>query len=149
MSPELKINPRLAQNTVQLLGRMLSGFGILQGFFIIISDEGRWSGPSFELALTVPGAPPVWGVLLLGAGLVSLVGSLASRMTPVVVGMYAGALWSSIFAVTFGITAIQNQSASTTGVWAYSLIGVLYVLVATVYRNSRGMYRDALHRYHS
>lgn len=149
MSPELTINPRLAQFAVQLAGRVLSWFAILQGSFIIFGGLDRWSSPSFAAALLLPGSPPSWGIILVILGLSALVGSHMARLRPVIFGMFGGAAWCAFFAMAFGVTAMQNSLASTTGVWAYGLIGTLYGLIGLTYRQSRKLRKSALHRDHS
>lgn len=137
MSNDLKIDPRVGQFFVQTVCRLLATFAILQGLNITFGGRNRWAGDSFAVALMLPGAPPTWGVILTLLGVSALAGSLTGRYTPVIVGMYGASIWSGFFAITFGLSAVSNPLASTTGVWAYGTFAVLFILVAHAFKESR------------
>lgn len=149
MGTELVINPRLAQYVVQTMGRLLATFAVLQGIFIIIGGSERWSGPGFATALQLPGAPPSWGAILLLCGVSAIVGSFRCKPILVAVSHFCGAGWSVFFAFTFVLTALQNEKAATTGIWAYSLIAFMYVIVGAAYRQSKKLEKHAVHRHHA
>lgn len=135
-APELVLNPRIAQWTVQSAARLLATFAVVQGVAILIGGAIRWSAPAFRVALQLPGAPASWGLALLLSGALALAGSLLRGRRTTVVGMYAIAVWCGFFALAF-LGAYGDPHASTTGVSAYGALMVLSILLASAYRASK------------
>jgi len=135
---ELRLDPSVAQWTVQALTRLLATFALVQGASIIVGGPGRWRGPAFALALTAPGAPASWGVALLLCGGVALGCTFANAHTGTFWSMLALGTWALFFAVSFAVTAMRNPHAATTGVWAYFTFSIASCTLGSAYRQSRG-----------
>lgn len=146
MAPELKINPRLAQYVVQLLGRLLAGFAVLQGALIVVSDVDRWSSPAYQIALKLPGAPPTWGIALLIFGITAFIGTYMCRYALVILGMFACSVWSVFFMICLIDAAILDGHASTQGIVSNGFLALLFALVGTTYRQSRRLKNDLYRR---
>lgn len=139
MPTELTIHPRVAQFVVQVVARALALYAIVQGVGIVVGGARRWSGRSYDLALYLPGAPPSLGATLAVAGVIALVGSLAGRRTPVVVGMWVAGVWSIFLAASFGVASWRDALASTTGLWMYMVMGVTQLTMAVAYSRSKAI----------
>lgn len=137
MATELRIDARLAQWAVQAGCQTLATFAAAQGLNILLSPRARWGGPSFSTALSLPGAPPSWGVVIAIAGFLMLVGSFAGRMRPVIIGSWIAAGWCVFFAFSFAKAALDIETAGTTGFFAYAAFAVLFTGMASIYSTSR------------
>lgn len=137
VATELRLDARLAQWGVQAGARTLATFAAIQGLNILVSPRARWEGPSFSTALSMPGAPPSWGVVIIAAGLLMLTGSLLGRLVPVIIGSWISATWCTFFAFSFAKAALDVETAGTTGFFAYAGFAVLFMGVATIYSTSR------------
>lgn len=126
--------PALALWIVRSATRLAATFAVLQGLGIILSHPRRWGSDAFLTALSIPGAPPVWGWLLAGAGALALGGSLARRPRLVMLGLYLSAAWSLFFALSFIRSALVSPTASTTGIGSYLFLAALMVLLAEAHR---------------
>jgi len=131
---ELVIDPRIAQWTVQTLARLLATYAVCNGAHIIISGRTRFTGPSYETAMLVPGAPASWGVVLIIAGLLALFGSLTLRPRIACVGLWIGGLWSMFFTITFFASYLSHRAGNPTGMWVYGLLCCLYYIASAAYR---------------
>lgn len=142
MVNEIFIPPRLAQWAVIQGSRLLTLFAILQGAAIVLTDAQRWSAPAYENAMLVPGAPPTWGWVLLGASIVALYGGLAHLYRFISTGFYVCGIWCIFFAVLFGKAFFENNNTSAMGLLVYGFLALMYVGLGEVYRNTRKA-RDA------
>lgn len=134
---EFSLNPRVAQVAVQMTARLLATFAVIEGLVIIVGGRARWSDLGHQVALAVPGAPATWGVFLLIAGLVAFAGSLLDKMHVAAIGMFLGGVWSIFFALAFAWAATIYDGATNTAAWTYGALGVMYMLIAMAYHQSR------------
>lgn len=141
--PEQSLNPHLAQWCLQAIGRALATWAILQGINIIGGGPFRWSAPAFQTALSLPGAPDVWGWFLLGSGLIALSGSLLGRRDWPAIGFACIMAWCFFFALAF-LDASRNPTSSTTGIGSYAVLAVVSGVLAAAYRKSNGPRRTML-----
>jgi hypothetical protein len=134
---ENSIDHRIAQWTVQAVARATATFAILQGANIVVGGRLRWSSEAYATALLLPGAPASGGVVLLLAGLATLVGSLLGRQAPVAAGLFSTGAWSGFFALAFLRAQTSSPTASSTAFWSYALIGLVSLILAMAYWRSR------------
>lgn len=128
---ELTIDPHVAQWAIRVITRIFAIYAVVVGCAIVVGGAPRFAGVSYRVALSIPGAPATWGVVIAVAGLVALTGSLVGKPTLTGVGMAAAAIWSLLFASAFALTAWQYPEANTTAVWIYlSMSFVLFLLAA-------------------
>jgi hypothetical protein len=118
----------LARLTIWVVGV----YAIVQGAGIIWGGRDRWSSPSYAVALHMPYAPTSWGVALILAGLLTLVGSLARRWRVKAAGLVAIAIWSWFFGRATFAAALQSPLAGTTGpivYWKDALVVGILIMV--------------------
>jgi hypothetical protein len=134
------LNPQIARWMLQAITRLIGTYAILQGIVIIIGGRERWSGKSFAVALTVPGAPATWGVVLMLCGLLTLLGTFVrvrlAGPRVALVGTMGIAAWCLFFAASLLLTALADHRASTTGIGTYLLFAILAAILAVAYLHS-------------
>lgn len=135
--PERRLQPDLAQWVVQSLARLLATFAILQGGAIIVGGTDRWRGPSFAVALTVPGAPATWGWALAIFGALALYGTFHPRHRLTGWALAAIGAWCMFFAGSFVIVLTQLEHAPTTGIFTYGFMAVFACILSVAYSRSR------------
>lgn len=135
--PELRIDPHVAQWIVQACTRLLATFAVFQGVFIVLGGADRWQSRGLAVAMSVPGAPQSWGYAILGAGLLTLVGTLMSRMVLTALASVAIGTWCLFFAVSLFIVTIRDPRVATTGVITYGTVALLSCTLAVPYWQSR------------
>jgi len=138
-----RLDPHVTQWVVQAATRLTSTFAILQGVGIFVGGPARWQGAAFANALTVPGAPGSWGVALFLFGAAGLAGTFTRRVMLVAGGMVGICAWCMFFAMSFVKTAVTNPNAATTGIYAYSFLCLIALLLAGAYLQSRDGGQDA------
>jgi len=131
-----QLHPQIAQWTVQALTRLLATFAIIQGVAIVVGGPGRWRGPSFTTALSVPGAPASWGIVLGVLGTVALLGTFTRHHTATGIAAIGIGAWSMFFATSFVITAARYEGAATTGIFTYGQLCVASVVLGVAYAKS-------------
>lgn len=131
-----RLNSQISQWTVQALTRLLATFAIIQGLAIIAGGPGRWRGPSFTTALSVPGAPASWGVVLAALGTATLAGTFTRRRSLTGVAAIGIGAWALFFAFSFVVTAMQYRGAATTGIFTYGQLCVSSVVLGVAYWKS-------------
>jgi lysylphosphatidylglycerol synthetase-like protein (DUF2156 family) len=139
----------------RLVSRLSAGYCLVQGISIILGDDVRFSGPAYATAMSVPGAPDIWGALLIGAGLLMVFGLSAGRDVIAAVGAFFASAWSALFAVAFAVSASRFSEANLTAMWVYGKDAVLFVILAVIlrtYGKGRGeekLWKRAFHRKNS
>lgn len=119
---------------MRLSGYIMACYAILQGFVVIIGGPKRFSAIGYQTALIVPGAPAIWGWVILACGILAFIG-IKNRMYAVSMwGMFLGGAWSFAFGGSFLISSIQHENANLTAMVTYGKDGVLFVLMAMVHR---------------
>lgn len=116
----------------RLVARVLAVYCMLIGSSIILGGEARFSAPGYTTALQMPGAPAVWGILMVAAGLLTLIGVLLDKESLDVAGLAMAGAWSMMFAVTFAWSAIFDPNANLTAMWVYGKDAFLFTGAATV-----------------
>lgn len=134
MSTELVLHPRLAQWTVQALGRLLATYAILVGTVITYTGDTRWTSPAYRVALLVPGAPETWGLTLTSAGLIALAGSLAGHRRVLRCGLYIQAVWCLFFALGFLAVAVREVTVPYSVAFTYLLVAIASIVIGLAYR---------------
>lgn len=135
--PFRQLSPSLSQWTVQALTRLTATYAIAQGAGIVIGGRHRWGSPALRLALSVPGAPASWGIVLFLFGGVALALTFARHPKLVVWPMLAIASWSFFFALALAPSIIQAGShVATTGAPTYAFVAVTACVLGIAYRRS-------------
>lgn len=131
------LNPQVARWMLQSITRLIGTYALLQSVVIIVGGRERWFSKSFAVALTVPGAPATWGVVLALCGALTLLGTFVRVRVAgprvVLAGALGIAAWCLFFAVSLGLTAMQDHHASTTGILTYLQFAVLSAIIAVAY----------------
>lgn len=130
---ELVVDPHVAQWLVRTVTRAVATYAVVVGVTILLGGPTRFAGLSYRAAIETPGAPESWGISIVIAGLLMLIGSIWAKPVLIGVGAVLGAIWALLFATAFGIAALWFDEANTTAPWAYLLIFVLCGLVAGVH----------------
>ena len=136
VAPERLLRPDMSQWVVQALARWLCTYAVVQGVFVIAGGRKRWSGPSFETALMVPGAPASWGWAFLIVGLFGLCASLRARLRGTAVSLFGITIWFCFFAISLAKTAFDNPNAATTGVITYGALAVVSAVLGAIHYTS-------------
>lgn len=136
------LNPQVARWMLQAITRLIGTYAIVQGIVILIGGRERWYSKSFAVALTVPGAPATWGVVLMACGFLALLGTFVrirlAGPKVVLVGTMGIAAWCLFFAGSLALTALHDPHASTTGISTYLLFAILSAILAVAYLHSEG-----------
>jgi hypothetical protein len=135
--PERKLDPGIAQWTVQALSRVALTFGVLVGSLILMGGEERFGSAALSAALSYPGAPESWGLVALLAGLAGLVASALARPWGVWWSLMALSVWSFFFATSFAEAALNNEQTPLTGIAVYAYVAVTSLVLGVAHRNSR------------
>jgi hypothetical protein len=131
---ESRLSPPVTQWVVTALGRLALTAAIVLGFLIILGGEPRFAGPAYSVALTYPGAPESWGVVVGGLGLVGLVSSLMGRLTLIRWTLFGVAVWGIFFAISIWQAALQTPTAGITGVVVYGWFSINAVVLAVAHK---------------
>ena len=126
------IAPRLAQWYVRVTTMIWGVFGVGIGLAILIGGDERWSGISYEVAASTPGAPASWGVTILLAGVLILTGAISGRPRFTALGGLIGTSWGVLFAISFIVASIRYPAANNTAFWAYAAIATMFALSGAV-----------------
>jgi hypothetical protein len=118
----------------RLISRLSAGYALVQGVSILVGGEKRFSASAYSVALSVPGAPWVWGVFLVVAGLLMAVGLAIGRDLIAAVGAFMVSVWSALFAITFAAASIQYEEANLTAMWVYGKDAVFFAIMAVILR---------------
>lgn len=137
LPPEQYLNPFVTQWVVQALTRLFATYAILQGLGIILGGRIRWSSVAFRDALTVPGAPSSWGVVLGLIGAWALAATFSRRHKNITTAMGCLSAWHGVFALFFATAALDSHTAATTAVWVYGTVCVCCCVLAGAYWQSR------------
>lgn len=137
MAKTENLDPIVSAWVTRSFCRLLSVFSILQGFFIFIEGQERWSEPSYRAALLVPGSPDSWGYVILAAGVVSLTGSILGKNLLITIGSYLASAWCGLFGIFFLAGVILYKIPATTSVASYLTLSILFAMIGVVYRDSK------------
>jgi hypothetical protein len=107
-------------------------YAVGQGVGIIAGGPGRWSSPAYAVVKQIPGGPNTWGIILILAGVITIIGSVTREWLIKTVGLVTIILWSLCF--SFGAFAawFQSSTAGTTGGPVYlkdALMAIVLLLV--------------------
>ncbi|MFB9378611.1 hypothetical protein ACFFKU_06790 [Kineococcus gynurae] len=128
--------------------RLLGTVSVLVGALIALGGAARLAAPAYTVQAQVPAATAVWGGLLILAGILTVVGSLADRVPSgrklAAAGLLAQALTTAVFGIGFVLAAGQEHPppgaphvAPLTGIgtWlGWSVHAATYGLLTTVVR---------------
>lgn len=134
---ELVVPPHLAQWAVRAVATVFGVVGVGMGVGILTGGVNRFSGVSYSVAASLPGAPESWGITILAAGAAALVGILLGRAFVIALGMLVAGLWSLLFASAFLVAFLRYPDAVSTAVWIYSAAAFACFILAGVYFASR------------
>ena len=65
-----------------LVVRALGTWAVIYGFLINIGGPERWGNPAYDVANLMPGSPYTWAVIILVAGMLTMLGSLITNKLP-------------------------------------------------------------------
>lgn len=107
-----------------------------QSLGILLGDPLRFSGIAYSIAVQIPGAPEIWGFVLLSAALSMTLGRLLDQIVWVTFGMGLAGVWSMCFALSFGIAAYNSPEANITAVMVYGKDALIFITFAAVFHSS-------------
>lgn len=111
-------------------------FAVALGVAIVVGHREAWSGPEYNTALQVPGAPESWGWVLAALGLFIIIGKWAfshSRKL-LLVGLVGCGLWYTFFALAFLDAHLSIPGAGPGQAITYLFIALLYFYRFAIYR---------------
>jgi predicted neutral ceramidase superfamily lipid hydrolase len=115
--------------TSRSLSRVVSAYCLVQGVLILVGGTARFSAPGYTAALAVPGAPAIWGVIIILCGVLMVAGVSSRRNRLTALGAALASVWSFFFAITFLRSAIDIPEANLTAIAAYGKDGVLFMVI--------------------
>ena len=130
---ELVVPAHLAQWAVRLIVTVLGLLGIALGLAILLGGPERFSGVSYRVAASMPGAPWSWAVHILVAGVLTLAGVILGRALLVSLGMLAAGFCCLLFASAFILAQIQYPQANSTAAWMYLSAASVCLIISGVY----------------
>ncbi len=130
------VDKYFAAKAIELTAKVMSAFSILQGVGIIVGGDARWTSASYKIALTVPGAPPTWGFLILIPGVFAMIGLHRSILLSAYSFMLCSA-WEFFFALAFIFSAVNDQRASLGGFWTHTALGSVYAILGATFYASK------------
>lgn len=104
----------------------LSLWAVYYGLVTILGGAARWSSPAYETALQVPGAPESWGIVLLLAGITSIIGWLAKNRILLIAGNGLAFFWTFGFAISLLITLAQSPTVGFGGFGTYLMLSIMF-----------------------
>jgi hypothetical protein len=117
----------------RVLSRGYGGLGLALGLAILAGGADRFGARALATAREVPGGYVTWGVLAAAFGAAVLAGSLTRARRLVALATSAMTCWHLFFAVSLGLSALQDSRAGVTGAITYTgLAGLGWVLAAGV-----------------
>jgi hypothetical protein len=135
--PERRLQPHLAQWIVQSLTRLLATYAILQGFAIVLGGTERWQSPALATALSFPGAPASWGLILGVLGAVTLAATFRPYLRVVAWCVFGISVWCMFFAGSLFWALLKLPNTATTGVGTYTFMALAAALLAVAYKRSQ------------
>lgn len=130
---ELVVDPHLAQWAVRLIVSVLGLLGVALGIAILIGGAERFSGISYRVALSLPGAPASWGFTVLVGGVLTILGTLLGRALVVSAGMLVAGFWCLLFSSAFFLAQRQYAQANGTAGWMYLSAALVCFIISGVY----------------
>lgn len=127
---ELALDERAAQWAVRGILFVMALLAIGLGIAILLGGISRFSGISYSVALSLPGAPASWGWTILVAGLVVITGIVVGRPLITGAGMALGAFWCFLFAGAFAVAAVRYANANLTAMQAYTAAGLVCAIIS-------------------
>lgn len=112
------------------ISQIVAGYALVQGMLIILGGEDRFSSPGYRVALGVPGAPTIWGVVIMLSGAVLIAGKAMHRNRVASVGAAFCSVWSFLFAVAFYRSAVLSESANLTAIATYAKDGLIFMVIS-------------------
>lgn len=142
LTPEENSPPEFAvECAAYSLGAKLVSFILVlycwgMGLSIIIGGAPRFAGPSYEIALKVPGAPAIWGIVMILAGSLAILGLLRKKPGLTTIGMIVAGIWSMFFASAFATAAYKYPDANLTAMWVYGKDALVFLAFGVVFHSS-------------
>lgn len=85
---------------------------MVYGFLVCLGGPVRWSARSYRALNQMPGSPYTWGLVAIVAGLLILVGSVATVRRLRNVGLWIMAAWCTTLGAGFVTAAITDDHVS-------------------------------------
>lgn len=76
---------------------VFAGFALWQGVKVLITEDARFGTAGYAVVREAPGGMDTWGALLVLAGVLTLIGSLALLFWVKAAGLFLIALWCFAF----------------------------------------------------
>lgn len=117
-----------------LLGVIATLFGAAIIGSHIESGQTRWSASAWSFALEVPGSPATWGVAILIAGILLLLGSWKKRENLRIAGAWAACMWfcaldfAAVLALMHDLFDKTPDTVNPLSVCTWSVFAVMYRL---------------------
>lgn len=110
----------------RFLVRVLAWIAIGFGLALLLGREARFSStPSFAYADAMPGTYTTWGTAALLIGVFTYVSSFHWHRRGVMLGLLAQCVAFAFFAITIGVSALQDRTSPFTGVVIYGGYSVI------------------------
>jgi hypothetical protein len=114
---------------VSCIAGVLAAGNLLLGSLLVLGNPQRFAAPSFRTIVSIAD-PKVWGMVLLVAGCLALVGQIWRLKWPGRVGHSLSSIVCLAWTLTFIEAAVANSASSLTGIAAYLIIGLLHACAA-------------------
>lgn len=108
-----------------MLIRVIGFWAVLNGSLICLGGASRWGSPAYNVVEQVPGAPETWGVVIILAGLCTLVGSYTKKYWLKNIGLMGTATYCLFFSIGFSYAAFLFETMSFG-------VGTLELMTATL-----------------
>lgn len=109
---------------------------LCQGFAIVFGNDQRFSAQAYQVAAKVPGAPDIWGFVLLACGVIAMYGIASNKDNWASIGMIAAGLWSAAFGTSFLLAALEFPNANLTAIFTYALQSILFLVAGVVFHSA-------------
>ena len=103
--------------------RVMVAFAVVQGAAILVADAARFTSPGYSVVRQAPGGMDMWGVVLVVAGVVTLVGSLTGHFRVKGLGLFLIAFWCFVFGVGVFAALLTTPNVGATGPAVYYVVG--------------------------
>lgn len=105
-------------------------------YFGVVTFAGgreRWASPAYRTALLAPGAPESWAVVVGGAGLLLLAGTIFRLRRTLILGNGIGFFWCLAYGGSFLREFFANPGVGLGGTGTYFLLMFLFGLRTVLY----------------
>lgn len=107
-------------------------YAIGQGAGIILGGDKRWSSPTFQYLVKVPGVTFTWGLVLAAAGTIALVGSVFRIFALKLLGLAGIIFWSLCFSAGAFAATLHDPRVGTTSGPVHLVVALAVVVLTSI-----------------